>query len=578
MATLPTYEYAGAQYADLPRVNTAPQQVAAQGFATLGQNIDRMTAFFQGQAATDAQKAGAKYALENPITEDQLQVAIGAKAPPKIAGAGSIFQDQYLETQGAILRSQLQAQVQNKITAYAAKIEAGMPVDMNVMRDDLRAQIDGYSSGLMQFSPTQTIQLKAAAATSSSLLFKAAADHQVKLYKADQELQLKEMQQQSKPLIRLQFEAAGQIDPETQKPIDLLKMQEIILKPFRDAAGVNPDAVKYYEAMQSSFRTEAKNYLANIALDKDFATNDIERASKIKKGDFGDKSILYKGLSIDEQQDVRKMVDDRMDSLSKARTSFLAQELFSANELERQVYATSDMRLQLQLVNEMQKLAVDPTHIKRARDYIETQANQGPKNDNLAELANITRMMASGDATPQDVIDGVKKGYFKKDTAKTLIINISNPSDDINWGKQVINSSVLIQKDGAPPEIKDADARSAAVVAAETAKLELMKFASTPIDGKLPNSAEIRRKGAELAKGTGTLMQPMYENASRVQADGIRAQLGAAGQGINIDDDAAFEAAIAQATKNKVNPASIVAAKAGRDNYLRIKKQMEQVR
>jgi len=75
MAELPRYENLGVQYADLPKISTALQQVKAQGYAGLEQSLDRMTNFFQEKAVTEAQKAALKYSIEFPPTKEQLDVA-----------------------------------------------------------------------------------------------------------------------------------------------------------------------------------------------------------------------------------------------------------------------------------------------------------------------------------------------------------------------------------------------------------------------------------------------------------------------------------------------------------------------
>ena len=76
MADLPRYENLGAQYADLPRLSTALEQAQAQGYADIGGQLDRMTAFFNQQAFTEAQKAGLKFAIDFPPSK--LHVAISA--------------------------------------------------------------------------------------------------------------------------------------------------------------------------------------------------------------------------------------------------------------------------------------------------------------------------------------------------------------------------------------------------------------------------------------------------------------------------------------------------------------------
>ena len=575
MATLPTYEYAGAQYADLPKISTAPQQAAASGWSVLGQQLDKMAAFFHQEATTEAQKAGAKYALENPITQDQLLTAIGAKQPPKVPGAGTVFQESYLETQGAVLRSQLQTQLQNKITSYAAKIQAGLDVDIQAMREDLRSQTDGYAAALNQLSPHQSVQFRASAATNGSLLFKAATEFEIKKFVAQRDVELEKQVRESGPLIRLQFEAAGQIDSQTNKQVDFGMMIQNIMKPFYDAVKVNPDAKKYIVDMEKKIEKEAQQYLANLAMEKDFASNDISRGERVRKGDFGNKSIIYKSMSLDQQEGVQKLINERIDSLSKARQSFQANETFSANAIEKQIYATNDPKLMKSLLAQMNELAVDPSHIKRAREYIEHQINDGPKNDDLNTLATITRKMANGEATPQDVITASRQGKLTKASAKTLIMNIADPKDDIAFSFKVIDGAALIGREGAPPEIKDAEARSAAVLASQTSRLELMKYARTlRPDGTYPTAAEIRAEGLRLASEVRTLMSPMYERTLNDIESNVRMQLGKYGENLKIDDNASFDAAIAEATKNKVNQSSIAAAKAARDNYLSIKKSM----
>ena len=127
MATLPTYENAGVQYADLPRVNTAPQQVAAQGFATIGQNIDRMTAFFQNQAVSDAQAEGLKYAVQNPLTKAQIDTALGTPEGVNVKGGGKIFQQTYQKAQPVMLSSELQLETQKAFSKIAPAIVVAVP-------------------------------------------------------------------------------------------------------------------------------------------------------------------------------------------------------------------------------------------------------------------------------------------------------------------------------------------------------------------------------------------------------------------------------------------------------------------
>lgn len=579
MPELPRYENMGVQYADLPRISTAPQQVRAQGLADIGAQIDRITSFFQQEAAVEAKRKGMQYALENPITNEQLMTAISTKQPidTKIPGAGRIFQESYNEAQGASLRGQLQADIQNTVAAYAAKLEAGVPLDLDQVKKELRDKTDGFSTAVMSFSPTQAIQLRASAATSGAVLIKAAADYQIKLFKAQENQRLEDEIRTQTPLIRLTLDnASDMIDPTTGKPPNLDKMMENIMRPFHLAAKSNPDAKKYSDKMYETIRTETKNYLANHAMNNDFADNDITRNKRITAGDFGNKSAIWKSLSNEEQNDVSKMVGERIDAINKARTSFLNSQNFEAEDTLRKLYLSTSMNDMEKFYKQLSGFAVDPAKLKAAREYINHLKTQGPVADNLNELARITRSMAAGEATVNDVISASNRGLLTRATSKTLVMNIANPSDDVNRADVVLRSAVNIQAANIPPEIPTAEGKAAAVRLYNTNSLALRTYASTPNEkGQFPTPADIKNRANDLAAGMKTEMSPLFVKAADQKSAEVRMQLPAELKTVNLDNDAEFNQAIAAAQKAKRSQPSISAAIAARREYLNLKKQAQ---
>lgn len=95
MATIPRYQSMGVQYADLPRLSTAGMEQTAKLYDVLSEKLDRMSAYYQERAVTEAQKAGAKYAVQNPLTKEQLDTALGTPEGVKVAGGGGVFQQRY---------------------------------------------------------------------------------------------------------------------------------------------------------------------------------------------------------------------------------------------------------------------------------------------------------------------------------------------------------------------------------------------------------------------------------------------------------------------------------------------------
>jgi hypothetical protein len=251
----------------------------------------------------------------------------------------------------------------------------------------------------------------------------------------------------------------------------------------------------------------------------------------------------------------------------------LAAEQFDANDILRKMYMSSNPS---QYFKQLQTLAVDPSTLKSAREWLDNYNTQGAKQDDLQTLATIQRNISAGTATVEDVISAKKSGLLKNDTAKTFVVNIANPSDDVTWGVKQIELALNIQNSMLPPEINSKEGKSIAINTKNTGELDLRKFASTPdADGKYPTSEQIRKKASDIRDNAKTLIRPYLLTANEKLAEGVRLQLKEL-NGVNLDDDAAVNAAIALAVKNKANEASISAVKIGIQNLRKAKKQAEE--
>ena len=85
MATLPQIESGRVQLAgvpgaqlptiNVPQINMIGTQVQAQQASSLAQMLDRMSQSAFGEAGKLQEKAGVQFAAENPITNEQLELA-----------------------------------------------------------------------------------------------------------------------------------------------------------------------------------------------------------------------------------------------------------------------------------------------------------------------------------------------------------------------------------------------------------------------------------------------------------------------------------------------------------------------
>ena len=352
MATLPTYEYAGAQYANLPSVSTAPQQVAAQGMSMLGQQLDRMTAYFQNQAVTEAQKAGMKYAIELPPTLEQLDIAKKTGQMPPVEGAGRIFQESYNKASAHILGTNIIADFQNRQADRLQKIESGAPVDLLALRRDLRDDIDGNASMLTNLDPETSIQVRAQMTTLGHAVYKQALLFDEKArqasYQVDQEVGLSKI----KPVLENVINSYAKIN---LPAAELEQVLDNIINPFTNATSIRLAGSNKYALEAYKIKDNAKISVISAKLtDRDFAPTAGAAFKKILAGDAGELTEMYKGMSTDskdllreriiksfsDQEQTRKMDEAIVKDANKTKANVLTLEFLTAGGARKRQIVT----------------------------------------------------------------------------------------------------------------------------------------------------------------------------------------------------------------------------------------------
>ena len=309
MATLPRYETMGVQYADLPRISTAPQQVAAEGFSRLSQSLDRMTSFLQTELETRAQREAKKYAVENPLTKEQIDAALREGRGLRVEGAGEIFQQTYEATQGALLASQLQAEGERKIGTALAKIKAGGQINLQQTQADLKDMIDGYASTVTALDPERSIKLRAALTLAGNTLFETAAGEAQKREMAALKAEMLTSVQEAAPIIEATISRAGTIDPTTDKPLnvdEILETQRQKLYAYVRATG-DDEPVKQFNQKVRDAKLGA--IVGKVTADG-FAVNTLDALGKLTRGELDNLKDVYKGLPTEDKETIRKRVRD----------------------------------------------------------------------------------------------------------------------------------------------------------------------------------------------------------------------------------------------------------------------------
>lgn len=572
MADLPRYQMMGVQVADLPRMSTAPQQAAAQGFDMLSRNLDRMFSYAEEAAVTEAKRQAIKYAVDNPPTEEQLKTAISNPESLKIKGAGRIFQQTYQEAAAARLSPELLLKASEEADRIEMRFQKG-EITAAQSKQLLADLMDGQSAAIIALSPEYSLKHRASLASVARTSFSKISDIELKGYiaekKKDYDKALVLLGKQIEDTISYEID---KVNVDTGKPVNINEAVFNRLQPFEASiAALGGDREIWNKAMVIAESAKA-NAIVKFATSSEFGENRLDKLNKIQSGDFGKMSPVWKSMSLDQQKVVQKSISEQFAFEKNVRDNFLAQEQFSANEILRQMYMSNSPG---KYFNQLNGLVVDPATLKSAKEYVDNFNTQGAKVDDLRTLSDLSRRIAAGTATENDVIAAQKSGKLKNDTAKSLVINIANPSDDVNWGLKYIESSLNIQNAQLPPEITSKEGRSIAVNMKGQSDKALRIFATTPDEnGKFPTPKQIRDEAKRIGDGARTLILPYLVEANDKAAESVKLQLSELAN-VDLADDQAFNNAIAQAIKNKKSESSISAAKIARQRWLDTQKKIE---
>jgi len=381
MATLPRYQNLGVQYADLPKISTAAQQAQVQGFEVLNRSLDRMTSYFQSQAETEAKKQAKKYAVENPLTDEQVQQAMADPSALKVEGAGSTFQ----ETYQAYAASQLSADLQLKASQELRGIEQKFinnEIDVNSATQLIKDLMDGQSAMMNAISPEVSIQHRAAAATLAKTTYNKILDLKQKeiesMYKAEYSVALENLPARLESVIR---QNASAVDS-NGKRINIEALLDLEVKPFLGATrlftdGSGSDIVKAAYKIKNEAKVGA---LSGLMQDRNFAPNSIEALKRMRKGDYGDLTPVYNGLDqaskdkirtsiikgFADEESLRNINEKELKAENKAKANTLKIELLRPD---------TPAKRQRQIVNEL--VGMDEMTFEQADKHLNGEEGKG---------------------------------------------------------------------------------------------------------------------------------------------------------------------------------------------------------
>ena len=311
---LPRYRPLGVRIPGVPSVNYAQTgRAQAQVFGALSTALDQMSEFAFERAKTKTIREAQQYAFDNPVTPKQIQAAKrkGVDLNDIIGDPDTVFGATMRATTGQMLRSNLEGTYRSQVGVLQKMVEATdwSYKDPNkgtaAIQTQLAALEDGYFDVLRDVDADEALAFKATAATLGSAVYKSALETENK-----------------QRILENRTEAQGQLDQfpaamrahVSQFDGNLKNLEEQLdteIASMRSTLNATGD-IDFAETSGATLFDEKKNakidVLVGHALEEGFATSDLSRAGKVRRGEFGRYSKLYQSLDENGKAEVRKRV------------------------------------------------------------------------------------------------------------------------------------------------------------------------------------------------------------------------------------------------------------------------------
>lgn len=277
---------------------------------TMAQILDRMSQSTFGMAKEMAQEEAFKFAAENPITEDQLQLAKEG-LPQAIPGVGKISGDYTIYGQALKKARTLQLagafeqEGRNELAKILVEVQNGRMTSQEASTK-IKNFTNGYSNSLAKADGEAAIKLRATLATHGNTVLNAA-------YEAE----LKRVKDQERIKFDLDFDNVGRLleASVSQQPEMIDQIADVFRTNVANQALLLGDL-----GLQKEYSTKFETVLRNAkinALTKEFTSDKymadpMATLNKIRMGDAGKLSPVLQSMIVNDFEAVAKVTANYM--------------------------------------------------------------------------------------------------------------------------------------------------------------------------------------------------------------------------------------------------------------------------
>lgn len=342
------YQSTGRLYSDLPSFDFANVREGINLSRTMTNSLDRLSEFATKVAAKEAERKAEQFAVENPITLEQLKNAeksgVTAADLVKATGGGTIWQETLKKFQAEQLRTQLE------VSANTAALEILNQVKMNQLTDpnEITAKFEALQNGMVKplksLDPETAIKFQASSGALIKNLHKQSLDKIYDNYVLDKKVE-------TGNYVNVALESVSTI-LKTEKDPQVVKSRFMLTrKTLANLAKEGGPDFAYSTITQFDKDAQEKtvNHFIDIALKDDFAKNPQtgkrdENLAMVRmiNGDFGEDTALFDTLDPKEKALIRSSYrtreNDRIATQKQVQEEQLMKDIGDVNNLEQDFF------------------------------------------------------------------------------------------------------------------------------------------------------------------------------------------------------------------------------------------------
>lgn len=352
-------------------------QAQAQYQNTMGAVLDRLSANMFGIAKEESAREGLQFAIENPLTNEQMQAMVNGRMPEDVdlGNPRNVFDAAVRKHRAMELAAHADIEVREKATQLLQKAEDGM-IDTETALSQLNAAIDGYSSTIGgQIDPDASYKFRASASAYGAQIITEIAKIESRKRKVANTNKVNQAYNPFLKAVELASKGELPINADTNQPVDLNQYIETEKAKFLSDADrlTGPEVYNQFAQRIDKDIFDVKvSVITNGILDKDneIGGSAYEAMRRLRSGQAGKFQTVYNSMTLTQQAAMRKRIHEAFTEMVELKKADVAAAKVEAEPVFRGLQADYHKKPTPQLLDQMRALALSTGVVDI--DYVES--------------------------------------------------------------------------------------------------------------------------------------------------------------------------------------------------------------